>query len=55
MCPICEDWAGKNIELKLCEKCKFESELMYEQISINVGTDKKPVFISLKKIMERKL
>jgi len=55
LCPICEDWAGKNIEFKLCDRCKLQSELMYEQVSINVGTDKEPVFIPLKKIMERKL
>jgi len=55
LCPICKDIAGKNVNYKLCEKCKFESELMYEQVSINVGTDKEPVFILLKKIMERKL
>jgi len=55
MCPLCQDWAGKNVEFKICIKCKFESELMYEQVSINVGTDEKPIFISLKEIMERRL
>lgn len=55
MCPICEDWAGKNVELSLCERCKLQSELLYEQASINVGTDEKPIFVSLKEIIERRL
>jgi len=55
MCPICEDWAGKNVEFNLCERCKLQSELLYEQVSINVGTDEKPIFVSLKEIIERKL
>jgi len=55
MCPICEDWSGKNVKFKLCEKCKFESEIMYNAVMINVGEEDNPVFKSLKEIMERKL
>lgn len=55
MCPLCQDWAGKNIEFEICTKCQFESELMYGQIMINVGTDEEPVYKSLKEIMERKI
>jgi hypothetical protein len=55
MCPICEDWTGKNVELSLCERCRLQSEVMYEEVSINVGTDKEPVFKLLKEIIERKL
>jgi len=47
MCPICENWAGKNIEFKLCDRCRLEAELKYDQIYIDG--------ISLRHIMERKL
>lgn len=55
MCPLCQDWAGKNINLKLCERCRLQSVLMYDMITINVGTEEDPIFIPLKEIIERKI
>lgn len=47
MCPICEDWAGKNITFKLCERCRLQSELMCDQIYIDD--------ISLRHIIKRRI